>query len=215
MSLLLFLFRSFFYLLYHQFAWTYDLVAAVVSLGRWQSWVSCVLPHLDGRVLEIGFGPGHLQLSLNERGLAAYGVDESRQMAAHARRRLHRHHYPANLARGFAQQLPFPKNSFDTVVATFPTEYIFQLQALREIRRVLAPDGKLVVAPTAWITGTGLLERLAAWLFTVTGQAGAIEATLPGMQARIRSGGFSVRHELVELRGSRVLLIIASPYTDL
>ena len=130
-------------------------------------------------------------------------------------RRLHRHHYPANLARGFAQQLPFPKNSFDTVVATFPTEYVFQLQALREIRRVLAPSGSLVVAPTAWITGTGLLERLAAWLFTVTGQAGAIEATLPGMQARIRSAGFSVRYELVELKGSRVLLIIASPYTDI
>jgi ubiquinone/menaquinone biosynthesis C-methylase UbiE len=136
-------------------------------------------------------------------------------MAAHARRRLHRHNYPANLARGFAQQLPFPKNSFDTVVATFPTEYIFQLPALREIRRVLAPGGSLVVAPTAWITGTGTLERLAAWLFTVTGQAGTIEATLPGMQARIRSGGFSVRHELVELKGSRVLLIIANPYTDI
>ncbi len=211
---LLFLFRSFFYLLYHQFAWTYDLVAALVSLGRWRSWVSSVLPLLDGRVLEIGFGPGHLQLSLNERGMAAYGIDESRQMAAQAHRRLHRNHYSANLARGFAQQLPFPKNSFDTVVATFPTEYIFQLQALREIRRVLAPGGSLVVAPTAWITGTGPLERLAAGLFTVTGQAGAIEATLPGMQARIRSGGFSVRHELVELKGSRVLLIIARPYTD-
>ena len=215
MTLLIFLFRSFFYLLYHQFAWTYDLVAALVSLGRWRSWVSSVLPHLDGRVLEIGFGPGHLQQSLNGRGLTAYGIDESRQMAAQANRRLHRHHYPANLACGFAQQLPFPKNSFDTVVATFPTEYIFQLQALREIRRVLAPSGSLVVAPTAWITGTGLLERLAAWLFTVTGQAGAIEATLPGMQARIRSAGFSVRYELVELKGSRVLLIIASPYTDI
>ena len=58
------LLRIFFQLLYHPFAWAYDLVAGLVSLGRWKSWVLCGLPLLAGRVLEIGFGPGHLQAAL-------------------------------------------------------------------------------------------------------------------------------------------------------
>jgi hypothetical protein len=75
---------------------------------------------------------------------------------------------------------------------------------------VLAPDGKLVIVPTAWITGNGFFDRLAAWLFRVTGEAGAIEAVLPVMENRLRAGGFEVRHELVEYPGSRVLIILAS-----
>ncbi|NMC80811.1 MAG: hypothetical protein GYA59_15725, partial [Chloroflexi bacterium] len=38
--------KVFFDLLYHSFAWTYDGVAAVVSLGRWKGWVYSVIPFL-------------------------------------------------------------------------------------------------------------------------------------------------------------------------
>ncbi len=66
MRLLQSLLRFFFSLLYHQFAWTYDLVSATVSLGHWQEWVRASLPYLHGRTLEIGYGPGHLQTYLHE-----------------------------------------------------------------------------------------------------------------------------------------------------
>jgi len=85
----------FFNLLYHPFAWTYDLVAAIVSLGRWQDWLMQAMPYLSGRVLEIGFGPGHLQVALNEAGMQAFGLDESRQMGRQARRRLWQGEVPA------------------------------------------------------------------------------------------------------------------------
>jgi ubiquinone/menaquinone biosynthesis C-methylase UbiE len=208
MRLLLSLLRLFFRLLYHQFAWIYDLVAAFVSLGRWQGWVLSTLPWLDGRVLEIGFGPGHLQLALQERGLPTFGLDESRQMARQASSRLGRKGFSANLVRGLAGHIPFPGNSFETVVATFPAEYIFDAGTLAQIRRVLVSGGRLVILPTAWITGKGRFERLAAWLFKVTGEARAIEATLPGIQMRLSTGGFDVRHELVEMTGSRLLILI-------
>ncbi len=212
MRLLLSLLRLFFHLLYHEFAWTYDLVAAAVSLGRWKGWVLTALPHLEGRVLEIGHGPGHLQMALHERGLPAFGMDESRQMGRQARRRLRRNGFTGQLARGYAQNLPYRSNSFDTVVATFPSEYIFEAQTLKEIRRVLVHGGKLVILPSAWITGNGILDRLAAGLFQVTRQAGAIEAILPVIKSRLLAGGFSVRHELVEQAKSRVLVIIGSKY---
>jgi hypothetical protein len=81
--------RVFFYLLYHPFSWTYDGVAALVSLGRWNEWVGCAFPHLYGeRILEIGHGPGHLQLTLQAAGKFAVGLDASFQMSRQAQRRL-------------------------------------------------------------------------------------------------------------------------------
>ncbi len=166
------------------------------------------MPYLSGRVLEIGFGPGHLQVALNEAGMQAFGLDESRQMGRQARRRLRRGKYPQHLINGYAQSLPFSGDGFDCVAATFPSEYIFEPQTLAEIRRVLRPGGKLVIIPSAWITGQGWLEQLAAELFRVTGQAGALELVLPGIKRRIAESGFVVSHELVEARGSRVLVVV-------
>ncbi len=211
MRLILSLFSTIFYLLYHQFAWTYDLVAAVVSLGRWNDWVYSALSYLDGRILEIGYGPGHLQLSLHEKGFPVFGLDESRQMAHQASRRLHKKGTHLNLSRGYAQHLPFPKNVFDTVVATFPSEYIFDPQTLREIRRTLVTGGKLVAVPMAWITGRRPLERLAAWLFRVTGEAPGRPGTIStAMRNRLARAGFEVRSELISMRGSQVLVVIAT-----
>jgi ubiquinone/menaquinone biosynthesis C-methylase UbiE len=199
--------RWFFHLLYHQLAWSYDLVAGIVSLGRWKGWVWSVLPWMEGSVLELAFGAGHLQTALQERGEVVIGLDESRQMARQASRRLRRKGFPANLAIGYAQRLPFPSGLFNTVVATFPSEYIFEAGLLAETRRVLAVDGKLVILPAAWITGKGPLERLAAALFRVTGQAGSIQAVIAGFEKRLQASGFQARHELVKLPGSLVLVI--------
>ncbi|MEI7772873.1 MAG: class I SAM-dependent methyltransferase, partial [Chloroflexales bacterium] len=110
--------------LYRELAWSYDAVAAAVSGGLWQRWGLVVLPFLRGRVLEIGFGPGHLQLALAAAGRPACGVDSSPQMISIARRRLRRAGHPARLARGSAQQIPLASAAFDTVLATFPAEYI-------------------------------------------------------------------------------------------
>jgi ubiquinone/menaquinone biosynthesis C-methylase UbiE len=73
--------RGFFNLLYHQFAWSYDFIASLVSLGNWKRWIITVLPHLEGpRVLELGHGPGHLQRALLNKGINTFGIDESRSM---------------------------------------------------------------------------------------------------------------------------------------
>ena len=210
MRLLTSFLRLFFSLLYHQFAWTYDLVSWTVSLGRWQSWVQSAIPYLHGRILEIGFGPGHLQQALNEQNLSAFGLDESRQMAHQARRRLRQKGFPLRLARGHAQHLPYQDSAFDTLVATFPSEYIYDSHTLHEARRVLVAGGRLVILPMAWITGGRPLERLAAWLFRFTGEAPGQPRPLPApVRDQFARSGFQVQSELLSLKGSQVLLLFA------
>jgi ubiquinone/menaquinone biosynthesis C-methylase UbiE len=66
--------RVFFHLLYHPFAFTYDLVAAVVSFGHWKDWGMTVLPFIEGtRILELGHGPGHLQRACLRTGRCCDG----------------------------------------------------------------------------------------------------------------------------------------------
>jgi ubiquinone/menaquinone biosynthesis C-methylase UbiE len=201
------LMRLFFYLIYQPMAWIYDLVAWSVSLGRWKDWVLSVLPYLDGQpVLELGHGPGYLQIALAERGVKAFGLDFSRQMGRLARRRLEKLGYAQHIARGRSQALPFRSAAFSRLVATFPSDYIFHPATLAEAHRILAPGGRLVLAPLAWITGKSILDRAARWLFHITGEAP--EWNEQWLQP-FQDAGFVLRQQqFIELHGSRVLVLV-------
>lgn len=213
MQLLARFLHIFFHLLYHPFAWAYDLVSWTVSLGRWKDWVESVAPFIEGtRVLELGHGPGHLQRILLDRGLHPFGLDESRQMGFLAKKNLfHIDYAQTRLVRGIGQDLPFPTDVFDTVVATFPTEYIFEEQTLLEAQRVLRSGSRLIVLPVAWVTGAGFLDRFATWLFRVTGQAPSdlSEKATSRLVEPFRDAGFEVETKFLEIKSSRVLIVIA------
>ena len=205
--------RIFFPLLYHPLAFTYDLVAWIVSLGNWKDWVRSVVPFIAGaRILELGHGPGHLQRTLLDLNLHPFGLDESRQMGNLAKKRLSYNGYTQfNLIRGLGQALPFATETFDTIVATFPAEYIFAQQTLLEVRRTLTNGCRLIVLPVAWVTGEGVLDKVAAWLFRVTGQAPSEigQADYARLTQPFLLAGFQVETELVAVKSSRVLIIIA------
>jgi ubiquinone/menaquinone biosynthesis C-methylase UbiE len=202
----------FFRLLYHQFAWSYDLVAAIVSLGRWRSWVNSVLPYLDASpILELGFGPGHLQANLRQRGRLVCGLDASRWMCGLAVRRVESLGFDAMLVNGYAQFVPFSDACFARIVATFPSEYIFEPATAAEIRRLLQPGGALLVLPLAWITGSAWVDRLAAWLFRATYQAPAHlnESLIENLSKPFKDQGLVVEPRIEDLGTSQVLLILA------
>jgi len=198
----------FFNLLYNQYARLYDWVAAIVSVGRWNRWVDAVIPDLDGpRILELGHGPGHLQLTLARSGYYIIGLDSSLQMGRLAYYRIAKSGFSPKLVRGISQQLPFPADKFDQVVSTFPSKYIFDATTLSGIYRVLLPGGKLVVLPVAWIDRERFFDRLAAWLFNFTRQAPKWKATLA---EPFIAAGFQIKIDQRRLASSEVLIIIAT-----
>ena len=205
----------FFKHIYHGLAWAYDSVAATVSLGRWDAWIEAVLPFISGRrILELGHGTGHLLEALARRGDGrAVGLDESSEMAMLARRRTMRSgRTPSELIRGLAQRLPLCTASFDCIVSTFPTEFIFDRETLAGIHRVLTPGGRLIVLPVAWIVGTKHVERAAAWLFVVTRQVPPeVELTISARLERpLLDAGFQVALHRIEVQASIVLVIVAT-----
>jgi ubiquinone/menaquinone biosynthesis C-methylase UbiE len=198
-----------FHLLYNQLAWTYDTVARLVSRGQWQAWGRAALPHLHGpRVLDLGHGPGHLLGSLLGAGLQAAGIDRSRAMGGLAQRRLVGLGLPAPLARGAAQRLPFPAGTFQSVVATFPSETILEIAALAEIRRVLDPQGVLVIVPMAHLSGDNLIDRGLELAYHLTGQRG--DAT-DRIGEWLAAAGFRAAVHWVDLPDSRVMVVTARP----
>lgn len=196
--------RLFFDLLYHQFAFTYDLVAAAVSFNRWKDWTREVLPLIEGtRILELGFGPGHLHRLLRREGWFAVGIDESPQMTRLARRNTKG---MANLTRGLAQHLPFQSEAFDTIISTFPSEYIFDQDTLAEARRCLMVRGRLIVLLAAMPK-----SRALKWLYKVTGESPSQteEVVKKKLQEPFLRAGFATDIKNVELKSSRLLIVIA------
>jgi SAM-dependent methyltransferase len=223
------LLRFLFYLLYHPLAFAYDLVAATVSLGRWKDWVLSVAPFLEGtRILEIGHGPGHLQRLLLSRSLLAVGIDKSPQMGRLAKGNLRQFLVPItppsisqtsldayakiNLTCGLAQHLPFPNNAFDSVVATFPAEYIFRAEALNEAHRVLVTGGRLVILPGATLLGRGILDRVMALIFHITGQSAPNLAEVLKERASKPFGeaGFHLQIHELTIKSSLVFIMVAT-----
>ena len=197
--------RIFFKLLYHQFAFAYDMVAASVSFNRWKDWGKSVVPFIEGnRILEIGHGPGHLHRVLLDRGLFAVGIDESRQMITLTKRRAQG---SARLTRGLAQHLPFPNEIFDTVISTFPADFITDPRTLAEVKRCLSNGGTFIVLPVAWPKNPFL-----DWLFKVTGESPseAMELVKTRFRQPFVSAGFKTKVQMLDVKSSILLIIVAT-----
>lgn len=141
----------------------YRFASTVPFAGQWRAWQSQVLPRLRGHdVLELGCGLGDLLADMLETGYACHAVEHSPQMVEAARETLHKRKLgsPALIIQGRAQSLPFPASSFDNVVSTFPSEYIYDPDTIAEIERVLRPNGRLIVIEGANLLPVGFFQPL-------------------------------------------------------
>jgi ubiquinone/menaquinone biosynthesis C-methylase UbiE len=178
-------------------------------------------------------GTGDLQADLVGEGYEVWGIDASAQMLRQARSKARRRGLPTGkLLRARAQSLPFPAGYFNSVVSTFPSEYIAEPRTLAELARVLAPGGKLVIVPGGWLkprdAKTRTMEGVAR---VVYGYEGSLDNTDPRaverrlvesavwygwaglLRQRLEEAGFSVSARVASNSKGSCLLVIgeASP----
>ena len=122
-----------------QIPWCYDLGLWLAERGRFGRWRRWLPGGAAGRTLDLGTGTGR-NLPHLPPGARAVAVDPSPQNLAAARRRA-----PAvALVRARAEALPFRSGAFDTVLSGMVLCSVDDPAAsLGEIRRVLAPGGRL------------------------------------------------------------------------
>jgi ubiquinone/menaquinone biosynthesis C-methylase UbiE len=106
------------------------------------------------RFLEIGCGTGNLTLAAAAVTGSAVGVDPARRMIEVARSKEPSGGRVEFLV-GAAESLPFPDVAFDAAASSISMHHwVDPVAGLREVRRVLRPGGRLVVADVA-PTGLG------------------------------------------------------------
>lgn len=154
------LFRLYFLaaeLLYHELAWAYDVIAWLVSFGYWSEWRRVSASYLvPGRILETGFGTGSLLTHLAQVGGFLVGMEPSREMQCVTARKLKKKGLVIPRVRGRTEATPFVSHVFSSIVSTFPTAYIAREATLREFRRIVTSEGRVV------ILGVGV--NFQAWL---------------------------------------------------
>jgi SAM-dependent methyltransferase len=131
--------------------------------------------HGGQHVLEVGCGAGNILEQIH--GARLFGVDLSHALLDKARARLGTR---AALHEAFAESLPFAASSFDRVYCSEVLEHVVDpLAVLREMRRVLRPNGRAVISfPNEALIDRVKdgLRRLGLWRL-ISGAAGPYQAS--------------------------------------
>jgi SAM-dependent methyltransferase len=127
------------------FAGIYDHVMAKTEHAGLGAHRQALLAAATGDVLEIGAGTGTNLLYYGEGARTLTLTEPERPMARRLQKRILEHRPDAKLLRAPAEDLPFNDDSFDAVVSTLVLCTVDdQPRALRELRRVLRPGGRLL-----------------------------------------------------------------------
>src|SRR5450631_4230263 len=114
----------------------YRFASTVPFAGQWRGWQRQILPRIYGKeVLELGCGLGDLLADMLEAGYDCHAIEHSPEMVSAARATLKKRSQgsDATIIQGSAQSLPFSSETFDSVVSTFPSDYIYDPDTLSEI----------------------------------------------------------------------------------
>lgn len=128
---------------YNRVSRVYDWMDTMIK----HEWRMELLKKVSGNVLEIGVGTG-ANLPFYPDDASITGIDFSKGMLNQARKKLENLslNNKVQLIEMDAQQLEFPDNSFDFVVATCVYCSVPDpVRGLKEMRRVCKPQGKIVM----------------------------------------------------------------------
>lgn len=153
---------------YNRLAGVYDFLAGASERRFTDKGLEILNPEPGEVILEIGFGTGYalakLAKSVGEEG-EVHGIDISERMVERGKKRLKSVGMldRASLVRGDAAALPYGADSFDAVFTSFTLELFDTSEIFRvlgECRRVLKPEGRMVIVGLSKEGGLDWVKRL-------------------------------------------------------
>jgi demethylmenaquinone methyltransferase / 2-methoxy-6-polyprenyl-1,4-benzoquinol methylase len=131
--------------MFDRIAPVYDTMNRVMTAGldvRWRRLAAEAVVRKGDRVLDAACGTGDLAIADARAGAAdVTGLDFSERMLERARRKA-----PLTWVHGDLLALPFSDGTFDAATVGFGVRNVADLElALRELRRVLRPGGRLAI----------------------------------------------------------------------
>ncbi len=120
-----------------------------------------VIPLAKGRVFELGCGAGANQPLYDPRKVTSFtAIEPSGKLLGYAREAAAVKGWDADIRYGVGENIPFPDESFDTVVCTFTMCSVHDhARSLSEMRRILKPGGMFLFAEH----GRAPDARIARW----------------------------------------------------
>lgn len=154
----------------------YDLINDVLTVGNDRLWriatTKAVGPRKGMRILDLAAGTGTSSAALAAHGAHVVAADFSEGMLAEGRKR-HEGNELIDFVWADATQLPFEDDSFDAATISYGLRNVHDpRKAIAEMRRVVKPGGRVVIAefstppatavraPYAWY-GKHVLPRIA------------------------------------------------------
>lgn len=128
----------------------YDLINDVLTVGNDRLWriatTKALAPRKGMRILDLAAGTGTSSAALAKHGAHVTAVDFSEGMLDEGRRR-HAGNPLIEFVQGDATALPFDDDSFDAATISYGLRNVHDPRAaLAEMRRVVKPGGRVVIA---------------------------------------------------------------------
>ena len=137
----------------------YDLLVWLLTHGRHRAFrkrlVDLARLAAGESILDVGCGTGSLAIAAKRQvgaGAAVFGIDASPAMIARATSKAARAGIDVSFKTAVAEALPFPDAQFDVVLSTLMLHHLprkVRQQCAHEIRRVLTPQGRVLVVDFA------------------------------------------------------------------
>jgi ubiquinone/menaquinone biosynthesis C-methylase UbiE len=138
------------------FPYIYRLGMPVFDRLFYRRYRRAAMSHAFGRLLMVGLGPGTDLLFVPAAVTSVAAVEPEAAMRRMASALARRHGIDVDIVDGVGESIPFPDHSFDSVHIGLVLCSVDNVGAtLAEIRRVLAPGGRLVVLEH--VRGEGLM----------------------------------------------------------
>jgi ubiquinone/menaquinone biosynthesis C-methylase UbiE len=177
----------------------FDAIAALTPpaagrLGPHECWLLEHIPHAGGSLLEIGCGDGHLTRELATAFQRTVALDFSEEMIRVARAHTPERYGVEFVCREMFDYLRGCGDSFDCVISSCTLHHVDLRAALRVMRDVLRPGGRLLILDVARRNGARhLAVNAIAWLVARMKEAAENRAGMPAeLRNRWREHG---RHE--------------------